>query len=120
MTQSFAPVDLSHLLAYHQHAAPGDCDRMNRSTSASFSVLFYCSAQYLRARRPTCTADIRSIAFTSVVFDGRHHQSWMWVGSGRVGSQNSPSWVGRVASGPVSKISNEMQLICKQFVKYNS
>jgi len=41
-------------------------------------------------------------------------QSWTWVwsrlarvGTCRVGSQNSPSSVGRFGSGPVSKISNK-------------
>jgi len=29
------------------------------------------------------------------------------VGSGRAGSQNSPSWVGQVGSSPVSKISTK-------------
>ena len=29
------------------------------------------------------------------------------VGSCRVGSQNSPSWVGFIGSGPVSKMSNK-------------
>ena len=47
---------------------------------------------------------------------GRVHP---WVGSGRVGLDHKilPSWVGRVVSGPVSKISNKyaiyMQEICR-------
>jgi len=31
---------------------------------------------------------------------------WSIHGSGQVGSQNSPPWVHRVGSGPVSKISS--------------
>jgi len=35
---------------------------------------------------------------------------------GRVGSQNSPSWVGRVGSGPLSKISNKIQFTRKKLI----
>ena len=35
---------------------------------------------------------------------GRVHP---WVGLGRFGSQISPSWAGRVVSGPASKMSNK-------------
>jgi len=38
---------------------------------------------------------------------------------GRVGSHNSPSWVGRVGSGPVSKISNKY-VIYTQETDYSS
>ena len=36
------------------------------------------------------------------------------VGLGRVGSQNSPSCVGRVGSGPVSKISNKYTIYSQE------
>ena len=43
-------------------------------------------------------------------------RSWTWVGlsMGRVGSQNYPSWVGRVRSGPVSKMSNKYATYMQQ------
>jgi len=41
------------------------------------------------------------------------------VGLGRVGSQNYPSWVGRVGSGPVSKISNKY-VIYTQEIDYST
>ena len=36
------------------------------------------------------------------------------VGSCRVGSQNSPSWVGRVGSGPVSKVPNKYTIFTQE------
>jgi len=36
------------------------------------------------------------------------------VGSDRVGSHNSPSWVGRVGSGPMSKMSNKYTIYTQE------
>jgi len=67
---------------------------------------------------PTCIS-VLNVSSIQVI----HYQSWTCVGSThgsglvglcQVGSQNSPSWVGRVGSGPLSKIANKYTIYTQE------
>jgi len=81
-----------------------------------------------QSRRPPSVIHVSQLSLRNAVerFTASQHctnQSWTWVGSihgsGRFGSQNSSSWVGRIGSGPVSTISTKYTIYTQETLLFD-